>query len=251
MSQPSDSSVPVSRIVRFEDLEDYENVAHREDILQRINAGETVQFHMFSLGDSMERQLDFTIAAVLKKYARESLQATIYTCIKELIINATKAAARLAYFHDHGLDPNDPGDIFQANESMRGRLDEAWIKKYGALAKELGHVTLVRIHHEPAGLRLDVTNPKMRATEEERVRRRLARGMTYDDLVAFYMEHGDQTEGEGLGLMMVLLLLRAEGINPHYFRMGVIDDRTFARIEIPFTGDFQSVRGEDPAGRKR
>ncbi len=251
MIEPSESSGAVSRVVRFEDLEDYENVVHRESILDGVNAGDAVQFRMFSPGDQMERQLDFTVAAILKKYARESLQATIYTCLKELVINATKAAARLAYFHDHGLDPNDPEDVFKATESMRGRLDEAWIKKYGALAKDLGHVTSVRIHHEPAGLRIEVKNPAMRSSEEERVRRRLARGMQYDDLVTFYMEHGDQTEGEGLGLMMVLLLLKAEGVNPHYFRMGVVDDRTMARIEIPFTGDFQSVRGPDPAGHKR
>ena len=74
--------------------------------------------------------------------------------------------------------------------------------------------------------------------------------MSYDDLLSFYMANGDQTEGEGMGLVMNLLLLKGEEIDPALFRIGNIDGKTMGRIEIPFTENFQSVRGKDPRGWK-
>lgn len=72
--------------------------------------------------------------------------------------------------------------------------------------------------------------------------------LTYQDLVSFYMANADQTEGEGMGLVMNLLLLKGENINPGLFRVGMRDGKTMARIEIPFTDNFKSVRGPDPGG---
>lgn len=85
-------------------------------------------------------------------------------------------------------------------------------------------------------------------TDEKRIREKLAEGMTYEDLLSFYMANGDQAEGEGLGLVMNLLLLKGENINPALFRLGYIDGKTMARIEIPFSEDFVSTRGENPEG---
>jgi hypothetical protein len=108
----------------------------------------------------------------------------------------------------------------------------------------------VQLHffHDPRGLRIEVRSTALLTAEEHRIRRRLTAGMGYEDLVQFYRTHGDRSEGEGLGLAMVLLLYRAEGLNPHLFRIGVVDGETLARLEVPLSPNFVSVRGADPAG---
>jgi hypothetical protein len=70
--------------------------------------------------------------------------------------------------------------------------------------------------------------------------------MMFDNLVSFYLEHGDDTEGEGIGFALSVLLLKGENINPALFRVGSFDGRTIARIEVPFTEKFRSVRGKNP-----
>ena len=34
--------------------------------------------------------------------------------------------------------------------------------------------------------------------------------MQYEDLVAFYMDNADNTEGEGIGLVMIILMLKVK-----------------------------------------
>lgn len=56
------------------------------------------------------------------------------------------------------------------------------------------------------------------------------------------MDNSDSTEGEGLGLVLSLILLKAENLDPSLFRIGTKNGLTFARIEIPFSNKFVSKR---------
>ena len=84
--------------------------------------------------------------------------------------------------------------------------------------------------------------------DERRIRKKLLEGRKYNDIVDYYKKHSDQSEGEGLGLVLNLLLLKSEKIDPGLFRIGVVEGKTLSRIEFPFTNEFLSVRGEDPKG---
>lgn len=231
--------------------EQYQDVRNRERILGAINNGQKILFYTNILTDATERQLDFVVAGLLKRYGRESMQSTVYSAVKELVVNATRANAKLAWFEEQGLNIHNPDNYARGMERLKGDVDEAWIERYGRLARERGHIVQVHFLHNSDGLRIEVWNAPMLAVQESRIREKFSEGMGYDDLVQFYMAYGDQTEGEGLGLVMTLLLLKAEGVNPHLFRIGVKNGYTVSRIEIPLSAAFRSVRGEDPAGRPR
>ena len=56
-------------------------------------------------------------------------------------------------------------------------------------------------------------------------------------------QSGDATQsGAGLGLALVIILLKGEGIDPKLFRIMIREDRTIARLEIPFSEKFVSKR---------
>lgn len=221
----------------------------REQVLKGVESGKRIVFVTYSLTDSIERQLDFLIAVVLKKYARESLQATLYSCVKEIVVNATKANAKKAFFDELGLRLDHPGDYEIGMKKVKAALSEAWIREYGKKAKDRDMHVSIAFRHANEGLRIEVTNDSdILPADEDRIRLKLAEGMTYDDLVAFYMKNADNTEGEGIGLVMNLMLLKAENINPALFRVGMVGGKAMARLEIPFNENFRSVRGEDPTG---
>ncbi|MCE9501756.1 MAG: histidine kinase, partial [Leptospira sp.] len=78
--------------------------------------------------------------------------------------------------------------------------------------------------------------------EEERIRSKLREGLKHEDILSYYSANADSTEGEGIGLVLSLLLLKAENLDPSLFRIGTKDGVTFSRIEIPFTDGFVSKR---------
>ncbi len=112
----------------------------------------------------------------------------------------------------------------------------------------MGLQVKIAVEHSEAGLRFEVSNAPLTRFEEKRVREKFREGMRHDDLVSFYMSNADQQEGEGIGLALIVLLLKAEGIDPHLFRVGVRGGQTVARLEIPLSSAFESVRGRNPAG---
>ena len=235
------------------DLDDerYADIKDRASILAGINAGRKVVLVTYSLSEIMERQLDFVIAAILKFYERPALQSTLYTCLKEIVVNATRANAKKKFFDSQNLRIDDPEEYKRGNALMKEQMSEQWIEKYGGMAREADLRVTIAIEHEPAGLRAWVINDALLlSAEEARIRERFADGMSYEDLVSFYMSNADQTEGAGMGLVMNLLLLKGENINPALFRIGMVDGKTTARIEVPFTSEFKSVRGDDPGGFK-
>ncbi|MCB1137274.1 MAG: histidine kinase [Leptospiraceae bacterium] len=225
------------------------DVKDREKILSAVNEGKRVRFLTYSLTDTMERQLDFVIAAILKKHHHAPLQSTLYSCLKELVVNATKANAKRVFFEELGLDINNAEQYRQGMQKLKGSMSEKWIREYGEKARLKGLETSITFDHTDEGLRILVLNDTdLIGADETRIREKLAEGMSYDDLLSFYMANGDQTEGEGMGLVMNLLLLKGEETDPALFRIGTVDGKTMGRIEIPFNANFQSVRGKDPRG---
>ena len=70
----------------------------------------------------------------------------------------------------------------------------------------------------------------------------LEKGMGYDDIAQFYMDNADNAEGAGLGLALILIMLKGEGKDPKFFRIVIGDETTTARLEIPLSVEFRSKR---------
>ncbi|MCB1172461.1 MAG: hypothetical protein KDK39_02795 [Leptospiraceae bacterium] len=227
----------------------YANVKDRNDIIAGIAAGRKIQFVTYALPDIMEHQLDFVIAAILKKFQKSHLQSTVYTCVKELVINATRANARQAWFHEKQIDVSNPDISSQHTEQIKAEISEDWIQKYGSLARDAGYMVSIDFEYDTDGMRIWIWNEvNLNSLDEKRIRERFKEGMAYEDIVSFYMEKGDQSQGEGMGLVMNLLLLKGEGIEPALLRIGRREGRTMARLEVPFVEQFISVRGPNPHG---
>lgn len=109
--------------------------------------------------------------------------------------------------------------------------------------EEKGYYCLISFYYSSDGIRIEVVNnAPITEQEEKSLREKLEKGMRYNDIAQFYLDNEDNTEGAGLGLALILIMLKGEGIDPSYFRIIIQEDVTIARLEIPLTPNFQSVR---------
>ena len=99
------------------------------------------------------------------------------------------------------------------------------------------------MHHSFDGVKIELLNhSQLYKEEEKRIRTKLALGQKYMSIVEFHKDYSDKTEGEGLGLVVSILMLKEAGIPTGDFRIGCKNGITRTRIEVPFTSKYISER---------
>ncbi len=214
-----------------------------QNIRLKVEASDEVALQATRVNQITERYLLQTLRLVLEKCDRQDLIDMCYTIIKELAINGVKANQKRLFFEEVGLNIESPEDYSAGLARFRTEFSEAMNERYGRLAQERGVFVLVLINYDETGMCVEVVNntPILRF-EEDRLREKMKRGMGYNDIAEFYMDNMDNTEGAGLGIALILILLKGAGIDPALFRIFTLPDRTVARVEIPFTEAYVSKR---------
>ena len=220
-----------------------EHGALKNSILQAVDEGRAIKFIAYFMGESMEQKLKTVIESILTKYDKMTYMETLYTGIKELAINATKANMKQLIFDEMGLDLNNAETYEDGMKVYKERLTEKWVASYAHKCKAAGISVKITFFHDADGLRVVIKNNiPIADMDESRIREKLGKVMQYEDLIQFYMENADTTEGQGLGIGLIVMLLKGENLDPNLFRIGIVDKHTIARIEIPFTEKFISTR---------
>ncbi len=214
-----------------------------DSITSAVNEGRAIKIIAYYMGEKIENHIKAVLDAILSKYQKPEFMETLYTAIKELAINATKANMKQMIFEENNLDINDEEQFQKGMKIFKDRLTEKWVAAYAHKCKEADVSVKITFFHDPNGLRVVIKNNIPIADADElRIRSKLGKVMQYEDLVQFYMDNADETEGQGLGIGLIVMLLKGENLDPHLFRIGIIDKNTTARIEIPFSEKFVSTR---------
>ncbi|HOJ50071.1 MAG TPA: histidine kinase [Spirochaetota bacterium] len=223
-----------------------------KNIYIAIDNGKVIRVISYSMSDDIEKKLDYVVENILKKYNKENLKSMIYTAVKELAINGTKANLKRIFFEEKGLDLFNPDDYEKGMSEYKNYMTEEMALKYGQIAKKKGLYVRISFYHEPNGMRIEVVNnTPITPQEEKRLREKMSKIMKYETLMDFYMENQDNTEGAGMGLALVTTMLKAENVDPNLFRIMTKEDRTIARIEIPFNENFITQRSMGKPQEKR
>ncbi|HPH02586.1 MAG TPA: histidine kinase [Spirochaetota bacterium] len=216
-----------------------------------VNDRRRISVLTWSVNTDIEQQLDKIIDSILSTHGNPELKAPVYTCIKELAINGTKANQKRIFFEQQGLNMDDPGDYTRGLDLYKQSLNEHRAVELGQIARERGLYVKISFDYDETGMCVRVrNNTPINPDEETRLRQKLARVVGYDDIVQFYMEQADETEGAGMGLALIIMLLKGAGIDPHYFRIGQTGEVTMAVLEVPFNENFVSIRERFLAGKK-
>ena len=213
----------------------------RETIREAVQDEKVISVVTYYLSDYGENVLNLIAREILEKYGRMDLHDIVYTSAKELVINGTKANLKRAIFRDQGLNITDPGDYERGMSMFKENLNEENIKQFRHKFREMNYPVTATFYYKPQVLNIKVKNNfTLISQEQDRIRTKFAQAGSFTSLLDFFMEHGDETEGAGLGLTMVGILLDETGIDRHAFTLYSNDkyNETAARLEIPLSQEY-------------
>lgn len=177
------------------------------------------------------------------KLGIEGLADVLTTAVLELVENAVKANLKRAFFVHNKFDFEQSDSYIAGMKAFKSSYTKLQDAEYVNALKELELSVAVSIDSNRQRLLVYVENNTIPVAQEEaRIRRQLSAAMNATAFSEFCVQYGDSEEGGGLGLAMIVFLIRNLGFSPDNFRVYLRENRTIARLEFPLTKDYTPIR---------
>ena len=220
--------------------------ALKGQIGQAVEKEQPIRVQLYALLSKSEEELNYIVTAILDKYQKEHYLGALYTAVKELALNGAKANIKRILFEEQGIDLDDDQDYQKGMALFRQKLSEQWIFEYANKAKDVNLYVEVIFNFNEDRIVVEVKNNcALSKKEDRRIREKFKSGSQFDNIAEFYLSTQDNTEGAGMGITLILMLLKAEGIDPHLFTIqSDYRNYTIAKLEFP-------LKEEHKTGRQR
>lgn len=187
----------------------------------------------YTMPHEIELYVADVLTAFLAEINQERLKDYLVYCINELSTNAKKANTKRVYFAEKELDINDPADY---EEGMK-KFKEDTLSNIGyflQLQKDAGLYVKIIMQIKNKNIVLEIrNNSEMTKTEYKRVFDKIARSRQFTSLEEALTQVLDETEGAGLGLVIMILMLKKVGLNDDSYEIMVENGETITRIVMP------------------
>lgn len=195
--------------------------------------------------DIVRSEIDRVFNCRAQTSQTENMKGMVYTCVKELMVNASRSNIKKTFFIEAKINESDREIYNQAKKNVKKLMNEHCLPYMREKLKKHHQQVEVDIEHDLKGVVLTVKSSAALLKEEEKnIRQTFRTGMQDDfpDISLFYTEDENHNENAGIGLLLVIQLMKEMGINPALFRMGVVNNDTIARIEIPLCEGYVGLR---------
>jgi putative nucleotidyltransferase with HDIG domain len=202
-------------------------------IKKAVLSGIPLTITTYTLPHEIEVYIEQVLEAFLREVGQEKLRDYVAYCVRELAVNAKKANTKRVYFMERGLDINIPDDYKIGMENFKTDTLEN-IAHYLQLQKEKGLYIKLIFHVKGNVIYIEVrNNVAVTKTELIRIHDKLARSRQYNSLEEALTQVLDDSEGAGLGLVILVLMLKKIGLDEDCFDIMGTEAETIARISIP------------------
>jgi putative nucleotidyltransferase with HDIG domain len=187
----------------------------------------------YTLPHETEAYIDQILEVFLKETGYETIVTPISYCVKELAVNAKKANTKRVYFREKDLDLNNPSDyeigMKTFKEETLGNIDHYLEKQ-----KASGLYVKLVLRSRSGTLTISVhNNVEITRKEQMRVFDRIARSRAFETMEEAFSAVLDNSEGAGLGIVILILMLKKIGLDEESFELEYENSETVARIVIP------------------
>ena len=202
-----------------------------QSIRDAVRERRPVNFYCYTL--TLEQKKRFQ--KILEVFLEECDEAYLFNCLSyclfELLDNASKSNAKRIFFKEQHLNINNQADYENGMKSFKANLSDN-TKHY----KDELEAGLLQVHLELSAndvISLAVSNnTKITEAEYKRIQDKIEKTKGYQNVADAFSDI-DQTEGSGLGIITVVIMLRKLGLNTSNLKFSVTEDETVATIEIP------------------
>jgi len=210
-----------------------ELVVDEGKIKKAIQSGLPLTITTYTLPKEIEVYIEQVIEAFLRQMDQLKLKDYIVYCVQELVVNAKKANTKRVFFNECGLDINKPDD-YAAGMARFKEETYGNIAHYLQLQKEKGLYIKVSLQIKRNTIHIEIrNNSTANKMEQLRIQDKLARSRQYDSLEDAFSSVLDDTEGAGLGLVILVLMLKKMGLSDDAFLLKTKEKYTVASISIP------------------
>ncbi len=206
-----------------------------EKIKKAIRESIPLAIKSYTLPHETEQNLEDILTVFLREFGQEALKDRLAYCMRELTVNAKKANTKRVYFKEKGLEISNPDDY---TEGMKSFKEETLsnIDHYLEKQKEDGLYIKVVFHAKKDTFSMSIrNNTEISRKEQMRVYDRIARSRAFETMEEALSTVLDDSEGAGLGIVILVLMLKKMGLDEDAFDIDVEKGETVARITIPFS----------------
>ena len=201
----------------------------------RISVGLQLPIEMTSY--TLPRNTEVYIRSVMEMFLEEChqdhLKEYLNFCLSELLTNAKKANTKRVYFKEKGLDINDPKDYEKGMENFK--MDTLTnIDHYLELQKKAGLYIKLSLKILADKIYIEIRNNSVLTVfEKERIQQKLDSVQQYKEMDEVFTNLLDQSEGAGLGIIIIILMLQKVGLSKENYQVVSTDTETITRIILP------------------
>jgi HD-like signal output (HDOD) protein len=162
------------------------------------------------------------------------LNDTLFTVLREIIVNAVKANSKRFYFNYHNLDITNDTQYLSGMQQFKSFIIENQELVENELKKSNYRVGFY-LKKSDDGLKIYVrNNTPIHPDELKRIEERIEKAKTYNDFAEVYADVTDDSEGEGLGLLLTILFLRNSGIGENSLSIKTDGKITQSTLTVPY-----------------
>ncbi len=200
-------------------------------IKQCVHERKPVDFFCYTLTPDQKTRFQKVLTIFLQECNQMHLYNYLTYCLFELLDNASKANAKRIFFKENNLDINNENDYKNGMKTFRDTLTDNTLHYQEKLEEGELRVHLLLTANDIISVTV-TNNTKITDSEYARIQDKIERTKIYQTM-ADAMADIDQTEGSGLGIITVLVMLRKLGLDSDHLHFDTSDTETVATIEIP------------------
>lgn len=202
-------------------------------IKMAIASGLPLTIITYTLPHDMEIYMGDILACFLKELGQEHMIQYLTYCQQELIINAKKANTKRIFFREKNLNINDPEQYEQGMQDCK-RITLNNIAYYLEKQKRAGLYVKLVLQFRNNKIKMEVrNNSPLTVFEYKRIHDKLSRVQQYTSVDDALNQILDDTEGAGLGLIIMILMLEKIGMTEENFQIISEKGETITRIILP------------------
>lgn len=208
-------------------------IVDSEKIETAIRLGVPIVITSYTLPKETEVYITDVISEFLRQLHCTDITDYIVYYTNELTTNAKKANIKRVYFKERGLNISDAEDYEQGMKDFKedtiSNMDH-----YLELQKKAGLYIKLSLQLKNDNIVLEVSNNSALTRQEfKRIFDKIVRARQFSSLDEAFTQVLDNTEGAGLGLVIMVLMLKKMGLDEKSYTIDVVDGVTLNRVIIP------------------
>lgn len=204
-----------------------------KDIDQAVDEYKNIIFQIYALNADIEKRISDILVAVLNKSDRINLKNLIFTILRELIVNALRANYKRVHFIHEDLDINNENDYTNGINNFKELLAENPDFFIEATEKNKLFVQVSLVYKDETILASVINNTAISPSELKRIKKQVQLAEQLNDLSEAVESMMDFSEGAGLGIPMIILMLKNAGGTVKSFNIASNEQITKVQVTIP------------------